>query len=106
MKIIRSIKIFKILKMTLFFCVLGTDLLERLLQMNPRDRLTAEQALSHPYFSQLHDPVDEKEASGIFDDSFEDIATTPELKQAIFNEVSHIAIHGPHWNGLPEGSRQ
>ncbi|XP_063716924.1 mitogen-activated protein kinase 14-like [Symsagittifera roscoffensis] len=73
-----------------------TDLLERLLQMNPRDRLTAEQALSHPYFSQLHDPKDEKVALATLDDSsFEDISTTADLKVAIFEELQEIARFGP-----------
>ena len=63
--------------------------------MNPRDRLTAEQALSHPYFSQLHDPKDEKVALATLDDSFEDISTTADLKVAIFEELQEIARFGP-----------
>ena len=35
------------------------DLLNRLLQFNPEKRLDAEQALSHPYLSQFHNPADE-----------------------------------------------
>ncbi|MCO5555526.1 hypothetical protein L7F22_009071 [Adiantum nelumboides] len=35
------------------------DLLRRLLQFNPHRRLTAEQALQHPYLSQFHNPMDE-----------------------------------------------
>lgn len=35
------------------------DLLKSLLQFNPNKRLTAEQALRHPYVSQFHNPEDE-----------------------------------------------
>jgi mitogen-activated protein kinase 15 len=35
------------------------DLLKSLLQFNPHKRLTAEQALRHPYVSQFHNPEDE-----------------------------------------------
>ncbi|KAI5078916.1 hypothetical protein GOP47_0006587 [Adiantum capillus-veneris] len=35
------------------------DLLRRLLQFNPHKRLTAEQALQHPYLAQFHNPMDE-----------------------------------------------
>ncbi len=37
----------------------ATDLLERLLQFNPEKRLTAEEALRHPYLAQFHAPDDE-----------------------------------------------
>ena len=35
------------------------DLLRQLLQFNPDKRITAEQALEHPYVSQFHNPQDE-----------------------------------------------
>lgn len=35
------------------------DLLSRLLTFSPDARITAVQALAHPYFSELHDPNDE-----------------------------------------------
>lgn len=35
------------------------DLLKTLLQFNPSKRLTAEQALKHPYVAQFHNPEDE-----------------------------------------------
>ena len=35
------------------------DLLKKLLQFNPSKRLTAEQALEHPYVAKFHDPANE-----------------------------------------------
>jgi mitogen-activated protein kinase 15 len=35
------------------------DLLKNLLQFNPNKRLTAEQALKHPYVAQFHNPDEE-----------------------------------------------
>lgn len=35
------------------------DLLNKMLRINPSERLTAEEALKHPFFSELHDPQDE-----------------------------------------------
>lgn len=35
------------------------DLMKSLLQFNPNKRLTAEQALRHPYVAQFHNPDDE-----------------------------------------------
>ena len=37
----------------------GLDLLKLLLQFNPEKRLTAEEALHHPYVSKFHKPADE-----------------------------------------------
>lgn len=38
---------------------IAINLIEKLLQMDPDDRLTAEQCLEHPYFYRYHDPDDE-----------------------------------------------
>jgi mitogen-activated protein kinase 15 len=40
------------------------DLLKRLLVFNPARRLSAEEALRHPYVSQFHNPADEPRAEG------------------------------------------
>lgn len=36
---------------------LGLDLLKKMLRMDPSERITPEQALSHPYFSRLATPL-------------------------------------------------
>ena len=38
---------------------LATDLLDKLLQIDPDRRVTAEQALQHPYLANFADPDDE-----------------------------------------------
>ncbi|CEH19385.1 mitogen-activated protein kinase [Ceraceosorus bombacis] len=48
------------------------DLLEKMLVFDPRTRITAAEALSHPYLAPYHDPSDEPEAEEAFDWSFND----------------------------------
>lgn len=38
------------------------DLMEKMLQFDPRKRITVEEALRHPYLAQLHDPASEPSA--------------------------------------------
>ena len=40
------------------------DLMQKLLQFNPQKRLTAEEALQHPYVAHFHNPEDEPVAAG------------------------------------------
>lgn len=49
---------------------LAVDLLEKMLVLDTDKRITASEALAHPYFAQYHDPDDEPEAEP-YDQSFE-----------------------------------
>lgn len=40
-------------------------LLDRMLQFDPRRRITVEQALQHPYLAEMHDEACEASAPGI-----------------------------------------
>jgi len=48
------------------------DLLRKMLQIHPRNRITVEEALNHPFMSQLHSEEDEPVCDRPFDFSFED----------------------------------
>jgi p38 MAP kinase len=47
------------------------DLLERILLFDPERRLTAEDAIQHPFFAAYRDDLDEPIVTKPFDDSFE-----------------------------------
>lgn len=49
-------------RLCLFRPLLAVDLLKRMLVLDCDGRISASEALSHPYFSQYHDPDDEPEA--------------------------------------------
>lgn len=48
------------------------DLLEKMLELDADRRITAEQALAHPYLEKYADPSDEP-ISSMYDQSFEDM---------------------------------
>jgi serine/threonine protein kinase len=61
------------------------DLLNKLLVYSPSKRLTAIQALAHPYFEELHDEKDELEAEEVLNFSFEtESVDTKSIKSNIF----------------------
>ncbi len=68
------------------------DLIEKLLQLDPNERLTCEQALEHPYVGGFHDPDDEPSGQP-FIDQHEIENKKPEndsvdrWKHIIFNEI-------------------
>lgn len=66
----------------------GIDLLEALLQLDPKKRLCAESALAHPYVADMRDPAEEMPCPVPFDFwSFETIQDQNELRASIVDEV-------------------
>lgn len=64
------------------------DFMRKMLQIHPRKRISVEQALAHPFLSQLHSPADEPVAPVPFDFSFEDERLhRVRLQQLIWQEV-------------------
>ncbi len=70
------------------------DLLERLLTFDPNKRINVNEALTHPYLQQHHDPNDEPIALHPFTVEMEmDDYPIPELKKLIWNEMALIKNH-------------
>ena len=64
------------------------DLLETMLQLDPKKRISAEDALAHKYLVRYHDPKDEPVCSPPFDFDFEKSLTTKDqLRDAIVTEI-------------------
>lgn len=67
---------------------LALDLLERMLTLDPFERITVDEALKHPYLKVWHDPQDEPECLSKFDfKSFEGIEDIQTMKNVIVDEV-------------------
>lgn len=54
------------------FCSLAVNLLENMLVLDAEERVTAAEALMHPYFEPIHDPEEEIEAEK-YDDTFDNM---------------------------------
>lgn len=66
---------------------LAIDLIDKMLKLDPDERITCEDALEHPYLSTFHDVDDEPEGPK-FDDEFETHEySVPEWKEKIFHEI-------------------
>ncbi|XP_014207353.1 mitogen-activated protein kinase 14B-like isoform X1 [Copidosoma floridanum] len=66
---------------------LAIELLELMLELDSEKRITAEQALAHPYLAQYADPTDEP-VSLPYDQSFEDMELPVEKwKELVYHEV-------------------
>lgn len=65
----------------------GLDLLERMLALDPQERITVDEALKHPYLKIWNDPTDEPSCQSKFDFSFEIIDDMDSMKQMIVEEV-------------------
>jgi p38 MAP kinase len=50
---------------------LAIDLLEKMLELDAEKRITAEEALAHPYLAQYADPSDEPVCDSKFDQAYE-----------------------------------
>eukprot|EP00045_Choanoeca_perplexa_P002407 m.24366 g.24366 ORF g.24366 m.24366 type:complete len:359 (+) comp11500_c0_seq3:350-1426(+) len=69
------------------------DLLRAMLTFNPDNRITVEEALSHPFLEQYYDPTDEPVAERPFTFEMElDDLPREELKQMIYEEVCRFRL--------------
>jgi p38 MAP kinase len=84
---IRSLKVMKRKDFKVVFKganPLAVDLLEKMLELDAEKRITAEQALAHPYLAQYADPSDEPICEHIYDQTYED----EELPVAAWRELA------------------
>nr|XP_055230430.1 mitogen-activated protein kinase 12 isoform X1 [Gorilla gorilla gorilla] len=66
---------------------LAVNLLEKMLVLDAEQRVTAAEALAHPYFESLHDTEDEPQVQK-YDDSFDDVDRTLDgWKRVTYKEV-------------------
>ncbi|XP_042224493.1 mitogen-activated protein kinase 14-like isoform X2 [Homarus americanus] len=69
---------------------LAVDLLEKMLELDSERRVTAVQALAHPYLAQYADPSDEPDSEP-YDQSFEDMELpTEKWKELVYQEVTNF----------------
>nr|WLO59335.1 mitogen-activated protein kinase p38 [Cherax destructor] len=69
---------------------LAVDLLEKMLELDSERRVTAVQALAHPYLAQYADPTDEPDSEP-YDQSFEDMELpTEKWKELVYKEVTNF----------------
>lgn len=77
------------------------DFLEKILTFNPMDRLTAEEALAHPYMSDYSFPLDEPISSHPFhiEDEVDDILLMDESHSHIYNwdRYQESQLSEPEW---------
>lgn len=67
---------------------LALDLLEKMLTLDPFQRITVNEALNHPYLAVWHDPQDEPECNVKFDfTTFETVDDIDYMKQLLIEEV-------------------
>lgn len=71
---------------------IAIDLLKKMLVIDPDTRISAQDALRHPYLAPYHDPTDEPVASGPFDWSF-DSADFPKETSKIMMSVFAFRLH-------------
>lgn len=69
---------------------LALDLLSKLLAFDPQERISCEDALTHPYLAVWHEPADEPECEAKFDFGFEREDTPEGMRALIVEEVENF----------------
>ena len=69
---------------------LAIDLLDKLLQFDPHDRIDVATALDHPYLAVWHDPAEEPLCPTTFDFAFEQVDDLETMRGMIWQEVCNF----------------
>ena len=68
----------------------ATDLLKKMLVVDPAQRITVKEALQHPFLAEFHDPDDEPETDKLdaydFDFEYYEL-NTEQLKDLLYDEI-------------------
>eukprot|EP01006_Ploeotia_vitrea_P043137 TRINITY_DN66693_c3_g1_i1.p1 TRINITY_DN66693_c3_g1~~TRINITY_DN66693_c3_g1_i1.p1 ORF type:complete len:416 (-),score=45.55 TRINITY_DN66693_c3_g1_i1:1540-2787(-) len=86
----------------------AVDLLDKMLQFNPHKRISVVDALSHPYFAQMHDEEDEPAAEP-FDFPFDISDTTLtvfDLKEMLFQQLVSFHSEFKTWKWYSDEEKQ
>ncbi|KAL0488164.1 alpha-1,3-mannosyl-glycoprotein 2-beta-N-acetylglucosaminyltransferase [Acrasis kona] len=66
----------------------AVDLLKKMLTIDPDKRISAEEAMRHPYFAQIFDPEDTTRADNVFEFGYENnMKTIEDIKQETFKVI-------------------
>jgi len=77
------------------------DLVRRMLQINPEDRISVEEALDHPFFADIHDAADEPAFTGKLDLAFEAIELKEsKLTAAMLQDVTLFHPETEGWDAV------
>jgi len=94
----------------------GVQLIDKMLQFDPRKRISVQDALENPYLGTYHDPGNEPVAKTLFTADFEDIKMTKEkLRRLVWSEIQRfhpnlqddgsLAPTGSGSGGAPQAKR-
>uniref|UniRef100_A0A3P9K8T1 mitogen-activated protein kinase n=1 Tax=Oryzias latipes TaxID=8090 RepID=A0A3P9K8T1_ORYLA len=97
---VRTSTYYKLFPTSVFVSALAVDLLKRMLVLDCDGRISASEALSHPYFSQYHDPDDEPEAPPYDQTPESKDRTLEEWKELVFEEVNSFKTSGSKTDSL------